>query len=52
MEANEFKKRAKEAVNLMWDSDGPSANSGVVFFISDIQELIEEWESEEHEYSM
>ena len=52
MEASEFKQRVEKAAGLLCDSDGESANCGVGFFISDIQELIEEWESTPHIYSM
>ena len=52
MEAAEFKERAKKAMGMLADHDGPSANTGVGFFIQDMQELIEEWESENHQCSM
>jgi len=52
MEASEFRQRVKEAMDLLQDNDGESANTGVAFFISDMQELIEEWEAEDHPCSM
>ena len=52
MEASEFKSKVEKLYENLSNFDGPFASSGVGFFIGDIQELIEEWESEEHEYSM
>jgi hypothetical protein len=50
MKASEFKKEVYKTLYLLSDIDGPSQNSGVAFFISDMTELFEKWESEEHEY--
>jgi hypothetical protein len=50
MEASEFKKKVDESLHLLSDHDGPTQNSGVSFFISDMTELFLEWESEKHEY--
>jgi len=53
MEASEFKKRADELVKTyLSNTDGPSANSGVGFFIGDMEQLFEEWDAEEHKYSI
>jgi hypothetical protein len=52
MEASEFKERVEKLVANLASGNGGFANCGVGFFIGDMNELIEEWESEEHEYSM
>jgi len=52
VEAKEFKQRVEEAMKLLSDYNGPSANTGVGFFIGDMEDLFEEWQSEEHEYGM
>jgi hypothetical protein len=52
MTASEFKKRVNQAMDVLSSGDGPSANCGVGFFIGDMNDLISEWESEDHEYSM
>ena len=53
MEASEFKKRVDDLCReFLSDRDGPSANSGVGFFISDIESLIDEWNSEDHKFSL
>ena len=52
MEASEFRKRVEELVDNLASGDGSFANTGVDIFIADMSELIEEWESEEHECSM
>jgi hypothetical protein len=51
MEASEFKKVVEEAMKSLSNSDGPSSNTGIGFFIADMEELFSEWESEEHKCS-
>ncbi|MDP2366555.1 MAG: hypothetical protein Q8M94_22600 [Ignavibacteria bacterium] len=52
MEASDFKRKVEDAMKLLSGNDGSSANSGVGFFIGDMEELFEEWQREYHECSM
>ncbi len=53
MKASEFKQKVEEpARTLLANHDGPSANTGVGFFIAEMEELFEEWQAEKHECSM
>jgi len=53
MTASEFEKRIEKITKeCLGNGDGASANCGVGFWIGQVEELIEEWESEEHQYKM
>lgn len=53
MEASDFWRKVEKAVESCGQSgDGKSQNTGVGFFIGDMEDIIEEWRSEEHEYGM
>ena len=49
MNARDFKERVEKSLTLLSDGNDKHANTGVAFFIGDMEDLIEEWRTEEHE---
>ena len=55
MTAPEFKEKAEKIIDQFLNravQDSPSSNAGIGFFCADMGALIDEWEEEEHPYSL